>query len=45
MATSFGLVLPHVEPNPSPSPFTCNSFIEPSVGAALRRVMQRVELL
>lgn len=45
MASSFGLALPHVEPNPSPSSFTCNSFTEPSVGAALRRVMQRVELL
>ena len=45
MASSFGLALPHVEPNPSPSSFTCDSFTESSVGAALRRVMQRVELL
>jgi hypothetical protein len=45
MASSFGLALPCVEPNPSLSTFTCNSFTAPSVGAALRRVMQRVELL
>jgi len=45
MASSFGLALPHVEPNPSPCLCTCSSFTEPSVGAALRRVKQRVELL
>jgi len=45
IASSFGSVLPHVKPNLSPFSFTCNSFTEPSVDAALRRVMQRVELL
>ena len=31
MASNFGLALPHVEPNPSPSSFTCNPFTEPTV--------------
>jgi hypothetical protein len=45
MASSFGSALPHVKPNTSPSTFTRNSFTEQSVGAALRRVMERVEFL